>query len=963
MKRNLTWLILFALSLVLSFWVLLPTHSHGQTPAPPLGSYTAVVPQDVRVGNLNFLGGEYQLTLLADGKYQLGRNDFITLSGTYTVAGNLVRFASPATMDACSGEGTYQWAVAGNRLTLTAATARIDSCVERIHSLTAAPFFKDDPAVSLWENIGPTGGQFNAVMIHDGKIYAGSGGGGFLGSTGGGVFISADNGQTWRSTRGIRAGTVFDLAAFDNVLYAGSSGGALYFSTDGGDTWERPLLGIAANAIVHDFYEYNGRLYVATVGDGVWRLGDSPYKWEKLGTAGMTNQAIWALAGSGNNFFAAGNGGVYLSTDGGATWTVRNTGMTYSVIQALAIDGGKIYAGTQQGTAAQNEVWVSEDNALSWRKLGNGIAADFPPNFANRIFELVVVGGKLFAAGTSGVLFFDGTKWNTAYRGPNIVSFFALAASGNTLFAGSWYHGIARSTDGGVTWTEVNTGLNSRQVGGVLKANGVLYAGTVWGVMISRDEGQTWTQTTAPLAECYSLVPFDGKIFGGFAGGVAYTADQGQTWTVVPTSSGIGSGFVFRLLSVGNALYAGINNATTGGVFRTTDGGQTWTALNNGLTSRNIFDLAATSTALFASTTNAGVFRATDGGQNWTAVNDGLPSPVVVGLAAVKDSVVAAVIGNTLYRTTDNGQTWRQPEGGARPTGNGWLIDATGGNLYASNFQASGTLRSTDEGRTWQYVNAGFDARWGIRWFADGGKLYAGTPNGVYVSNSLVNRAATVSAASFRPAVADKTIVAAFGPNLATRTAAAGGLPLPTELAGTTVRVRDSLGVERLAPLFFVSAEQVNYQIPAGTAAGLAAITITNADSIGATGELNITATAPAIFTTTANGTGPAVAVDALTGAGAPFNATQANGQPNIISVFGTGLGADATDLDANVNASVQATIGGRVAAVQYAGRAPGFIGLNQFNLQFPAGIAAGTHTLVISRNGIASNSVTIVVR
>ncbi|HMX29716.1 MAG TPA: hypothetical protein PKC13_29290, partial [Blastocatellia bacterium] len=680
----------------------------AQTTTIPLGSYTAVIPQDVRVGNLTFPGGEYQLSLLAGGKYQLGRNNFITLSGTYTVSGNLVRFASPATMDNCSGEGTYQFTLTGNRLTLTATTSRVDSCVERLHSLTGAAFFKDDPAVKDWKNLGPTGGQFNAVIIHDGKIYAGSGGGGFLGTTGGGVFISSDNGQTWRSTRGIRAGTVFDLAAFNNVLYAGSSGGALYFSTDGGDNWERPLLGIAANAIVHDFYEFNGRLYVATVGDGVWRLGDSPYKWEKLGTTGLTNQNIWALAGSGGNFYAAGNGGVYLSTDGGATWTVRNNGMTYSVIQALIVDGGKMYAGTQQGTAAQNEVWVTEDNGLNWKKLGNGIAGDFPAGFVNRTFEFALLNGKLFASSTSGVIVFDGTKWNTAFRGPNIVSFFSLAAGGNTIFAGSWAHGIARSLDGGTTWEFLNNGLNSRQVGGVVRANGLLYAGTVYGVLISRDEGQTWTQTTAPLSECYSLVAYDGKIFGGFAGGVAFTADQGQTWTVVPAGSGIGGGFVFRLLVIGNALYAGIQNATTGGVFRTTDGGVTWTPLNNGLSSRVVFDLAATSNALFASTTNAGVFRSTDNGQNWTQVNNGLPSLTVVGLAAVKDSVIAAVIGNTLYRTTDNGQTWRQPEGGALPTGNGWLVDAAGGNFYASNFTGSGTLRSTDEGRTWQYVNAGF---------------------------------------------------------------------------------------------------------------------------------------------------------------------------------------------------------------------------------------------------------------
>ncbi len=935
----------------------------AQTTTIPLGSYTAVIPQDLRVGNLTFLGGEYQLTLLTGGKYQLGRNDFITLSGTYTVSGNLVEFASPATMDTCSGKGMYQWAVSGNRLTLTAATARVDSCLERIVSLTGAPFFKQDPANAAWKNIGPTGGQFEAVLVHEGKLYVGSGGGGFFGvNSGGGVFISADNGQTWRSTRGIRSGSIFDLAAFNNTLFAGSNGGRIYFSTDGGENWEQPLLTIANTATVNDFYEFNGRLYAATVGDGVWRLGDSPYKWEKLGTAGLTNQRVWALASIGANLFAGTEGGVFLSTDGGATWSARSNGMTFSVIQALAVDGVKIYAGTRLGTSATNEVWVSEDNALNWRKLGNGLAADFPAGSANRIYELAVSGGRLFAAGTSGVLLFDGAKWSTVYKGPLVADFFSLAANSNSLYAGSAYHGIARSTDGGASWGLVNNGLSGCQAYAVHKENGVLYAGTNNGLFISRDEGQSWTQPDSPLVQFYNFFSFDGKVYVGTNNGVYATSNQGQTWTRL--SAGLPAGNTFRFVAIGNVLYANVvSSPSSGGVYRSTDGGQNWTAANTGLSTLFVFDLAVNGTTLFAAANGGGVFRSTDGGQSWTAVNNGLPGLTAVALAVINNTVVVAMTGQTIYRSTDNGQNWTRPDSGILVTGSPWFLESRGGNLYASAGQAYGVLRSTDEGRSWQYVNPGFDARWAVRLFAEGARLYAATPNGVYVSNSLINRTATVSAASFAARIADKTIVAAFGPSLSARNATAGSLPLPTNLGGTTVKVRDSNGIERLAPLFAVSAEQVNYQIPAGTAAGAAGVTITNENGISATGEFNVTATAPAVFTVSANGTGAAVAVDALTGAAGPFNATQANGQPNIISVFGTGLGADATDQDGNVNANVTATIGGRAATVSYAGRAPGFVGLNQFNIALPAGLAAGTYPLVITRGGVASNAATIAIR
>ena len=63
--------------------------------------------------------------------------------------------------------------------------------------------------------------------------------------------------------------------------------------------------------------------------------------------------------------------------------------------------------------------------------------------------------------------------------------------------------------------------------------------------------------------------------------------------------------------------------------------------------------------------------------------------------------------------------------------------------------------------------------------------------------------------------LASEAIAAAFGTGLATTTSAATTLPLPTQLAGTTVKIKDSAGIERLAPLFFVSPTQVNYQIPA----------------------------------------------------------------------------------------------------------------------------------------------------
>ena len=58
------------------------------------------------------------------------------------------------------------------------------------------------------------------------------------------------------------------------------------------------------------------------------------------------------------------------------------------------------------------------------------------------------------------------------------------------------------------------------------------------------------------------------------------------------------------------------------------------------------------------------------------------------------------------------------------------------------------------------------------------------------------------------------------------------------------------------------------------------------------------------------------------------------------------------------------ATVGGKAAAVQFAGLAPNFVGLYQVNVQIPEGVAAGSAVpLVLYQNGIASNAVTLALR
>jgi uncharacterized protein (TIGR03437 family) len=213
---------------------------------------------------------------------------------------------------------------------------------------------------------------------------------------------------------------------------------------------------------------------------------------------------------------------------------------------------------------------------------------------------------------------------------------------------------------------------------------------------------------------------------------------------------------------------------------------------------------------------------------------------------------------------------------------------------------------------------------------------------------------ASVSAASFDlSGLTSEGITASFGADLATAPVGATTLPLPTQLAGTTVKVKDSASIERLAPLFFVSPTQVNYQIPPGTAAGAATVIISSGDGTVSSGIALIKAVAPSLFTASADGSGVASALALRVKADgsqsyepvAQFDPAQAKfvsrpldlgpeGEQVYLVLFGTGI-RQRSSLSA-----VIATIGGEYAEVGYAGAQGEFVGLDQINLRIPRSLA-----------------------
>jgi uncharacterized protein (TIGR03437 family) len=236
---------------------------------------------------------------------------------------------------------------------------------------------------------------------------------------------------------------------------------------------------------------------------------------------------------------------------------------------------------------------------------------------------------------------------------------------------------------------------------------------------------------------------------------------------------------------------------------------------------------------------------------------------------------------------------------------------------------------------------------------------------------------ANVSAASFSATeFAADMVVSAFGSNLATGNESATSQPLPTTLRGTTVRVRDSAGVERLAPLFFVSITQINYLIPTGTANGPATVIVTSADGRLSAANINIVTVAPGLFTANANGQGvPAGYLLRVSGNGSQTVEVIATTSPTgqrvplaidlgpesdqvFLVLFGTGFRRR------SALSAVTATIGGAEAEVLFAGTQGGLAGLDQANIRIPRSLAGrGEVEVVLRVDGKAANIVRIAVK
>ena len=224
-----------------------------------------------------------------------------------------------------------------------------------------------------------------------------------------------------------------------------------------------------------------------------------------------------------------------------------------------------------------------------------------------------------------------------------------------------------------------------------------------------------------------------------------------------------------------------------------------------------------------------------------------------------------------------------------------------------------------------------------------------------------VSEGGVVSAADGRVTLAPGGLFSVYGTNLASATETANVVPWPTSLRGVQVTVNG-----QAVPVYFVSAGQINGQVPFEIAPGEVDVVVTLNDVAGTVRKAMVQATAPGVLQNPVN---RAVVQNSNGSVNASNNPARAG---EAVTVYLTGIGmldnavttgaAAPGDPLSRAIASATVKIGGVDAQVLFVGLTPGFVGLAQANVIVPQ-LGAGEYPLEITVGGVASNRPVITVR
>ncbi|MCO6451181.1 MAG: hypothetical protein J5I90_10390 [Caldilineales bacterium] len=370
---------------------------------------------------------------------------------------------------------------------------------------------------------------------------------------------------------------------------------------------------------------------------GAWRTNVS----------GRTKVIVFNPSNPNTIYIATAVGGIWKSTDGGASYTPITNDQPSHAFHSFAIDPTNpniLYAGTGELQGYYGVGLLKSTNGgQSWTLLGeslfkglviSGIAIH--PTSPNTIYVATSVQTQqdgpsfprrgVFRSTNGGQNWTELAGCDQCY---GISDLIMEDSNPQVIYIGVNGQGILKSTDGGSSWAALTNGLPDRGFDRVELANGrgaqagVIYAGfdarvsqngqvVPWGLIYkSTDHGQSWQLLPNAPNYCSSQCGYDniiavsptdantvyigGSLISGdpWKGVVHKTTNGGQSWQDVTPGTAqnrmVHPDMHAIAFKPGNPQEVWVGN--DGGVFRTTNGGQTWEHRNTGLSTLQFINI------------------------------------------------------------------------------------------------------------------------------------------------------------------------------------------------------------------------------------------------------------------------------------------------------------------------------------------------------------------------------------
>lgn len=337
-----------------------------------------------------------------------------------------------------------------------------------------------------------------------------------------GIYASTTRGEQWRKAQGIpgtdrRTHVVTEDPAYSHLIYAGTTAG-LWKSADAGGTW-RKLNSHLIRSV--EFHPSDGRLmYLATQDRGLLKSMTAGLSTTEI-NQGFVGRPVQRVAFAGEWIAATvlrtdGTPGVFLSSDGGRTWSADEV-------------SGDV-------TGFQDKLYVRGRNGILRREGKTWTPVAFQGNPEVRLLE---ADGQMWAATASGLYrSADGKRWlQVTLPAKGAVSEIVPGKRSAAARIGDQYW---LTTNDGKSWTKISSpGSKLFSLALHPSDESVLFAATAAGLLKSRDRGASWTKVDSGLHPgfMYSVTADPDRPRHWYLsqmGKVFHSQDDGESWELIP---------------------------------------------------------------------------------------------------------------------------------------------------------------------------------------------------------------------------------------------------------------------------------------------------------------------------------------------------------------------------------------------------------------------------------------------